>query len=370
MGGMKTLRIFCCVGFLLASTVRADVVTTSDGSRLVGKVVRLHDGRLVLETSIAGTIELDALQITGMEIEGNVNLEFESGDRLVGTVGTTTKDNASLVKTAIGEIEVETGKVKSIWPEGEDSPEVVIVRKQAEEARAAYEKEMDERIAALTPKWSAALEAGILFTDGNTDRLEARGRFDLKRKTDEDLLHFYLAAEFGEQNDVRTENEYKGGIRYDRDLTERLSWFTRLELEFDEFEDLDLRATAATGFGYWLIKQDDHELKPRLGLGYRHESFDDGTSRDDAILEMGFDYRLDILTWAQFTHSTTWNPAWEDFADYRLYLDTAMLVPLKDDRFSLKFGIRNEYNSRPVQGNERLDNTYYANLVFKFIDQK
>ncbi len=349
-------------------TARADVVTTADGSRLVGKVVRLHDGRLVLETSIAGTIELDALQITGMEIEGNVNLEFESGDRLVGTVGITPKENASMIKTAIGEIEVDTDKVTSIWPQGEESPEVIMVRKQAEDARAAYEKEMDERIAALTPKWSAALEAGILATEGNTDRLEARGRFDLKRKTDEDLLHFYLAADFGEQFDVRTENEYRGGIRYDLDVTERLSWFARTELEFDEFEDLDLRVTAATGLGYWLIKEEGHELKPRAGLGYRHESFDDGNSRDDAIIELGFDYRLDIATWAQFTHTTTWNPAWDDFADYRLFLDTAMLVPLKDERFSLKFGIRNEYNSRPVQGNDRLDNTYYANLVFKFLD--
>ncbi len=365
MGGMKIPRTIALISALLAAVaVEADVVTTSDGSRLVGRVIRLHDGRLVIETSIAGTIELDASQITAMDVDGSVNVQFDSGDRLVGRVTSSEKANTSVVETAIGHIEVETAKVASIWPEGVDSPEVVIAKRQAEDARTAYHKEMEERIAGLTPKWTAALEAGILRTEGNTDRLEARGRFDLRRQTDEELLHFYLAADFGEQNEVRTENEYKGGIRYDRNLTERLAWYTRFELEFDEFEDLDLRATAATGLAYYWIKKENHELKPRAGLGYRHESFDDGRSRDDAILELGFDYRLDIFTWAQFTHSTTWNPAWDDLDDYRLSLDTAMLIPLKDDRFSLKLGVRNEYNSRPVQGNDKLDNTYYANLVF------
>jgi putative salt-induced outer membrane protein YdiY len=333
----------------------ADTVVTTDGSRLVGTIEQLSEGKLILVTDFAGKLEIDLAKVRSIATDGTVHVALESGDRLVGTVEQAAETEGSVVNTAMGAIEVATTDIKAVWPEDGEDPEFAAVRAQLEEEKKA-----------LKPKWTATLEAGATRTEGNTDTLAARGKFNVRRKTTADLLRFYLSAEYYEQNNARTRNEYKGGILYENNVTDRWNWYTRLELEYDEFEDLDLRALAAAGTGYYWLKKPDHELQTRLGVGYRHEAYADGETYDDFVLDLGLDYRVDITPWAQFTHSTVYSPEVEDFDNYRLTLDTALAVPLADsDIWKLKVGMTNEYNSRPQPGFDRLDNTYYANIVLE-----
>ncbi|UCE60276.1 MAG: DUF481 domain-containing protein [Phycisphaerales bacterium] len=352
---MKTYKPHATfVGMALFSVVAAsaDVITTSDGSRIVGTVEQVADGKLVIQTEIAGRLTIDASKITGITTEKPVHVEFSSGDTLVGPIAASADASETVVQSELGNISISPAEIAMVWPEGEESPRVVAIRAQAE-----------AEIEAAKPKWSAVLEGGATYTEGNRDTLEGHGRFDVKRTTSDDRLHLYLAGKYAEDDDDRTANEYLGGIRYEHSLTERWYWYARTELEYDEFEDLDLRATAAFGGGYYWLKKPEHELKTSLGLGYRHESYDGGRTEDDAVVDLGLDYRIDLTPVAQFTHSTVYSPDIEDTANYRLRLDTALLIPFKDDRWAWKLGMTNEYNSRPQRGFERLDNTYYTSIV-------
>jgi len=354
MNSPRFVVLVWCFLLLWAEASLADVVSISDGSRLVGRVEQMADGRIVIVTEFAGRLEIDARKVTAITVDQPVNVQFASGDRLVGTIERSSEQDGVVMRTALGDIAVSPEQFTAIWPVGADSPEVAAVKEKAEQAKAALE-----------PTWSIKLEAGGAFTEGNTDTLAGRGRFDLSRKTDDDWLRFHLAVRFAEQNDKRTENEYRGGVRYEHSLTPRWFWFTRTEMEFDEFENLDLRATAATGAGYHWWKTPERELKTRLGVGYRHESFDTGLTRDAAVFDLGLDCRLALASWAEFTSEGTYSPAFEDFDDYRLYFDTALVFPLKHEAWKLKLGMRNEYNSRPLREIERLDNMYYANIVLE-----
>lgn len=338
---------------LIACGARGDVVQLSDGSRLVGKVEVLADGKVAIVTSFAGRIELDASTLVGIETDEPVHVMLDTGDTLIGPLASAESGQA-VVSSAVGAVSVDVEKLHSVWPQGAESP-------QERTARLAAE----ERIAAVTPKWSVTLEGGVIRKEGNTDTLEGHGRFQADRKTKDDLLRFYLRGTYKEDSDVRSENEYLGGIRYENSLSERWYWYARTELEFDEFEQIDLRATAAAGVGYYWIRKPKHELKTNIGPGYRHETYENGDTEDDFVLDLGLDYRLDITPWAQFTHSTVYSPNLEEFDNYRLNFDTGLLVPFKDDRWAWKVGMRNDYNSRPASGNERLDNTYYTSIVLK-----
>jgi len=346
------LVVLVVLGCLAARPVAAGEVRTSDGSVLVGKIVQMAEGKLVIETKIAGRLTIDAGMIVSVSSDEPLTVEFASGDRLVGTIESKEDDSAPVIQTALGDVAITPSEISAIWVPGEDSPEIVAMKAEMEATRKA-----------LIPKWKLALEAGAVRKEGNSDTLDARGRLDLTRKTDDDLLAFFLSADYSEQDDVRSKNEYRGGVSYENMLTKRAFWYARVAMEFDEFENLDLRSTAATGLGYYWIRRDEHELKNRVGLGYRHESFDNGVSTDEAVLDLGLDYRVDIAPWLQFMHSTTYSPGFEDFDNYRLDLDTALVLPLKSDILKLKLGVRNEYNSRPQRGIDRLDNTYYANLL-------
>ena len=100
-------------------------------------------------------------------------------------------------------------------------------------------------------------------------------------------------------------------------------------------------------------------------MGYRHEAYDTGRIDDQAIIDLGLDYRLELAPWVQFTQSTTHSPDFEEFGNYRLDADTALVFPFKDPRVKLKVGMSHEYNSRPQSGFERLDTTYYANVILE-----
>jgi putative salt-induced outer membrane protein len=250
----------------------------------------------------------------------------------------------------VGSISVAPGGMASLWRDDKDSPEAM-------SAQAEIEK--------YKPHWTYTVALGASQTEGNTDTRTVRGRMDIDRKTEMDLLKFYASADYAEQDDERTRNEYLGGIKYEHSFRPRWYWYTRGELEHDEFENLDLRATVAGGVGYYWIKKQEHELKTRVGAGYRHESFDSGRTEDDAIADLGLDYRLDVTTWMQFTQSTTYTPSLEDFGRYLLDFDTALAFPLKADEWKIKVGVQNKYNSEPDRGRERLDNLYYANVLLE-----
>jgi putative salt-induced outer membrane protein YdiY len=336
--------------------VSADVVVLHDGSRIMGNVQTLLDNKLVLETEFAGALEIDVAKIASIEIDEPVNIGMQSGDRLIGPLKWQPDLQQTVVETELGEIPVTVERVDAIWQIDGKSPEALAYEQQLE----AVQKELE----LARPDWSFTVEFGFVMQEGNTDRIDARGNLELARKTDKDLLRFFVGGQYAEDNDVRSTSEVIGGAYYEYLLTERWFAYGRQTFEYDEFEELDLRSITTVGTGYYVIKEDWHELKPRAGISYQHESFFDDTQRDNLQLEIGLDYRLDIAPWLQFTHAGAYYPTFDGLDDYRLEFDTAFLIPLaSSDMWRLKFGMKNEYNSMPRPGVDRLDNTYYANIL-------
>lgn len=342
-------------GLLLAAAAAADVVTLSDGSRLVGTVRQLAEGKLKLETTYAGALELDMTLVTSIEVDGKIIVETAAGDRLVGSVQWDATAEKAVVQTQVGDVPVPLAQVYQIWPEGQRSPAEIALQLQLEELRES-----------MTPKWGASFEAGLLYREGNKELFRASGRGELRRKTAKDLLRFYLSAAYSEEDKQRNESEVIGGAYYEYLLTERWFAYGTTEFEYDEFENLDLRASFAVGAGYYWIKREEHELKTRAGIGFLHESYRDGVTNNTAQAELGLDYRYDIKPWLRFTHSTTYYPTFEELRDYRIVSDSAFIIPLADSEvWKLKLGAKYEYDPLPQPGFERLDQTYYANLLLE-----
>ncbi len=354
------MKLAPAVSFLIASlpaltaTSHADVVTTSEGSRIVGKVEKWASGSVTIVTKFAGTLTINAEKVTSLSIDTPIAVQFASGDRLVGTITTEEETGRTVMQTALGPVPITVEQITAAWAPDTDSPDVVIAKAEAAKAREA-----------LTPKWTATLEAGAVFTEGNTNTLDGRGRLEVHRKTKDDLLSFLVAGDYSERDDTRNKNEYRAGMRYEHSLTERSFWFVRSLLEFDEFENLDLRATTTGGAGYYWRREPQRELKTSLGVGYRHEAFKSGVTTDEAVVDLGLYYRHELAPWAEFKHTSTYSPDMQDFDDYRLEVDTALVLPMKNEVWKLKLGVRNEYNSRPLPGIDRLDSTYYANVVLE-----
>ena len=356
--GEWMLKCLAAVGLVTTCAMPSlgDVVVLTDGSRLVGAIGRLGEGKLTIETQFAGTLKIDAGLVASMESDQKLVVGMASGDRLVGPIHWSEDTERCMVMTQMGGIPVEMDKIEAVWPQGDKSPEVLAMEEQLAQTQAEYEKKK--------PKWSATLEAGVDATQGNSDTLEARGRVELRRQSEKDLLKFWVWGDYAEENDKRSVAEVRGGSYYEYLFTERLFAFVSGELEYDEFEELDLRVIASAGPGYYWIKKPEHELKTRVGISYMHESFFDDRINDTAQLEVGLDYRLDIAPWLQFTENAVYYPTFDGIDDYRLVSNSAFVIPLgKSDAWKLKLGALYEYKSQPPPDVERLDQTYYANIV-------
>jgi len=334
---------------VVSAAALGDVVTLKDGSRIVGTVERLEGGQLSIATEFAGTIVVDYSLVSSVETAQPMNVQAASGSKLVGTVKATPGSEKAVVETEEGDVGVNVENIEGIWPQGEPSPQERVLQAQIDAARG---------------KWTATFEAGLVSQEGNTKRFNARGRAQIQHQTDKDLLRFSLSGEYAEENRKRSAAEVKAGAYFEHLFTERFFGYAKLDLEYDEFERLDLRLSAVGGGGYYWLKKADHEFKTRAGLGYLHELYQSGRTVDSAQAELGFDYRVDIAPWLQFINSSTWYPTFDGLDDYRLVSDSAFLIPLGDsDIWKLKLGAEYEYKSLPNPGRERLDQTYYANIL-------
>ncbi len=340
---------------VLVSSGAADVIVLSDGTRIVGTVQSLAGGKLVVKTRLVGTLTIDTAEITSLQTDQPVNVQTGSGEYLVGTVQPGDGDRQVVVRSDDSAVPLALEHLDTMWPLDAKSPQALAAQRER-------------------PKWSATAEAGAIRKQGNSDILDARGRFDLRRKGRKNLLAFYVAGEFSEENEQRSAAEIKGGVSYEHLLNERFFAFAKADLEYDEFENLDLRLIATAGGGYYWIKQPHHELKTRVGLGYQHERFGSviladetvvpGFTTDGVLLDIGLDYRWDICSWLQLTHQATYYPTFESIRDYRLVFDTALIIPLAaSDAWKLKIGALYEYDPIPQVGSEPLDETYYVNIL-------
>ena len=351
---MNRYAIVALAILVASSNAPADDVYLNDGSKLVGTVTQIAGGKLTIKTDFAADpIEIDMAKVKGITSTAPVNVQVESGERAVGKLEYNAANNQQQVTgDLVGQKAIEVGKVTSVWPQGAQDPAV-----------AAAQAEAD----ALRPKWSVRLEGGINGQTGNSEKFSLNGGFTVKRTTPSDRLSFYGTARYSVENGMRTANEFIGGTLFEADITERLFWFIRGELEHDEFESIDLRATATTGFGYYVIREEDIEWKLRGGAGLKHEAYDNNTDETQGLLGLGEELRVEVTPWLLFTHSIIYYPTLDDLGDFRIVMVNAAEIPLTNDKkWKLRMGIKNEFDNMPQPGVNRLDTYYFANIVLDF----
>jgi putative salt-induced outer membrane protein YdiY len=380
------LRTICVCAALIvtAAAVSADEIHLTDGSRLVGVAGAMDSDGLSFETSFAGAIRIDAAKIAGIVTDQPMTVALVGGDRVTGTLRYDADNGQRLTGTTFGDVAIDPSRIVAIWPVGAAAPasggaqggaavEQLRAEHQAdlETTRQHYETEMAslrEDAARFTPKWTADLELGLNGQSGNTEEVNFDGRISAKRATQVDRFSLFIEGHFGRQNGIRNTNEVMGGARYEIDISERAYAYASTKLEFDEFENLDLRSNVTAGMGYFFIKRDDETLKGRVGAGYQHESFDDGTVENQGILEVGVEYEKQFAPWLLFTHETTFFPSLDGLDDYRLTSETAGEIPIANsDAWKLRIGMRNEYDAMPQPGIDNLDTYYFLNVVYHLI---
>lgn len=330
----------------IAGTANADTVTTVDGARLIGKIIEVTQETVQLETSYAGVIKVVTKQIATMEAE-SLTARFNDGTTVTGAVkldpqralqvrGTNERDRS----------DAGFDRLLAAWTPGKTPP-------------AASGLEAPRH-------WAYTVGADLTGRDGNSEDLgiNLAGAAMLVTKVDE--LRFYASYQRGEQNNVKTADELIAGTSYTAFFRPDLGWYVRGAIERDEFEDIDLRTTAAAGLAWRPIDNKVRSLRWLLGVGYRYESFDNGTSSDSPTLDLGMQHRWQLNDTLTMRNEFTFSPQFKDFGNYLLTHDSSLELPVGASRWTLRLGLRNDYKSEPLPGRKKLDTLWYTRLSLRF----
>jgi putative salt-induced outer membrane protein YdiY len=335
---------FVLPGVLIATPLFADTVETKNGARIVGKIVRIEDGAIAVDTDFAGTIAIKQSEVTALSTDAPLAVRLASGTRFDGTLSAG-PNGALQIAGADGTIATTVGKIAASWKAGEKDPQVV----------------------ALERHWAYEAAVDVTGKTGNKEQLGTAASLRATLKTPEDTLQFYTAYDRQVTDGTKAADQFKAGVDYQNNFAGKVSWYVRDEGGFDRVKDIDLYNIAAAGFGYDLIKQPKHTLTTRGGFSFRYEGYKNPATTDvkSAGLDFGLAHEFTFEN-AKLVNRLSYVPSFEDFSNYRINHESFFEVPLNVPAWKLRLGVSNDYNSKPGKGVERLDTAYFTRLVLSW----
>ncbi len=346
-------RIFnLSIGILSLLTIAyGDMVETNNGSQIVGVITKIENGTIHLATDYSEEIKIKQSEVKNIVTDNPIFVRVKSGSKILGKVGI---DSDRLIKIdgQEGTLKASLGDVVESWTKESEDPEIT------------REKEAAEK---LLRKWQHEVSVDIAGKKGNSDETGTTIKISSTLKGPEDNLNFYGLIDRAKNDNTKTSDEVKAGVSYTAYFSEKVGWFTRMEIETDEFEDLDLRTTVAGGLSYRFFEEPEHSLVGKLGISYRNESFNTAPNAETVGLDIGVDHNYQFSKWGRVKTNIQFTPSIEDTADYRFVQDTGVEIPLGLSKFwKLRIGLANDYNSKPAAGVKKLDTSYYTRMILSW----
>lgn len=336
------LRIIsaCLLAAFGVARLMADSVDVKGGARIVGKVVKIDDGAVVVETTYAGSISIKQAEVIAINTDAPIAVRFANGTRVDGKV-TGSGDGRVKVANAEGKFASEIAKVANSWGPGGRDP--------------------------LERDWAYETAVDITGKNGNRSQLGTAGSLRATLKGPSDTLQFYLAYDRQVTDSVKSSDQFRAGVDYTSNFAGKNSWYARNEGGFDRIKDIELYDVAGFGMGYDFIKQKEQTFTGRFGLSFRYEGYKNPATTDvkSAGLDFGFSHRLELPT-GLLVNRLTLVPAFEDFSNYRANHESFYEMPMANSSWKLRLGLSNDYNSRPGRGVEKMDTTYFTRLVLNW----
>ncbi|MCU0858104.1 MAG: DUF481 domain-containing protein [Pontiellaceae bacterium] len=329
------------ISLALGSLLMADEVRTTDGSVIQGTVTSLSAETLTIQTESAGSLRIPRTGVSGLSVSQAASVRLNDESVLTGSINPSASGNVN-----IGETEIALTRIKELWPQGAEDPK--------ETARKA-------ELAAKQRKWKTDLTAQASGKSGNTSQRNIAASLMSVLSGPKNELKMYGRYSQTRTEGTETANESVAGGQYSWYVLSPLGWYIRAEFEKDEYENLDLRSTAASGLSYRWSDTAIYKLSACAGLSYRYEQYTDAAKNDGFTgLDFGLSHFYRFKTRWEVKNDLTYTPSVENLKDCLITQDSYLALPVTAEWWKIKLGIRNDYNNRPQGDRDRLDSTWYA----------
>ena len=349
----KSLLLIKFLVFSMATGL-ADRIVLKNGDRLSGTIVQSDETELVIKTEFAGEVKVVADAIESIMSDDPVYVTLADGQTLVGSVDSS-GGQVRMTTPEAGQVEFQRQSIRTI---------------RSADAQAAWEAENERlRNPGLMDLWSGTLDAGLSLTRGNAETSTFSLGMNAVRATARDRFSVYASSLRASNSTtgvtLQTANAVRGGLRYDLDLSDGVFAFGLTDLEFDEFQQLDLRLTVGGGLGWHTRRTDRFLFDVFGGASLNNEHFSTGLDRNSGEMLVGEELNYKLSERLTLGQKSTLFPNLSESGEYRLNFDLSALTSISS-WLGWHVTVSDRFLSNPVLGAESNDVLLTTGVQIKF----
>lgn len=330
----------------LISSAFADEVMLKNGDRVSGKIVSQTDEGVVIETAYAGKITIITSHIE------KIASEAIAAERLPATAAVESPESQpAAVRSASDRTAVKASPAK-LAPPPPPAPRLF----------------GGARYWGLTDGWEGNASIGFSYTSGNSRQSTATTGIRAVKTGGDDKLTVYTRSLWNSNRNsgqhITTQNAIWGGLRYDRNVNDRLFAFGSFDFERDRPKRLNFRSVLGGGLGHHTFKNETTELELIVGAAWnRTWQMGPNTDTPEALtgntLKHKFHDRLKLHQTFSFFQNFT------DRNEFRFIFDTTITADITK-RIGWQFTIGDRFNNDPLRNAKKNDFLFTTGLRWNF----
>jgi putative salt-induced outer membrane protein len=350
------MRPRICLSFVLALALTpawADQVTLKNGDRLTGTIAKSDTKELLFKSDLAGAVKIAWDAVTGIKAE-SVYVGLKGGQVVSGAV-LLEGDAAEIRTTQTGLLKAARGSVEFI---------------RSQDEQLAWETEIERyRNPRIVDLWTGFVDLGLALTRGNAVTSNVATGAQATRLTNRDKIAVRFTSVYASNHtsgvSVVTANAIRGGISYNLNLTPKVFAFGQTDLEYDEFQGLDLRVSPAGGAGWHFWKTDRGFFDLSGGAALNREFFRGGLDRTSGEALLGEEALYKLTAKTSFSQKLVFFPNLTDRGNYRLNFDASAVTSLWR-WLGWQFTLSDRLLSDPLPGRKKNDLLFTTGLRVTF----
>lgn len=294
-------------------------------------------------------------------------ISLRTGDLLTGTL-ISDADPLILHHPILGQLAIpqsDIADIRLVTP-----PQAQSATKAAQKAAAADASSPPpvQDPTSLLYGWKGAASIGLNGASGNSEGLYFRIGLDLNRLTSASKTTTNLKYIYATSSGQKSEENARLDLRHDWLPKGASHWrpFVQGSLEYDHFQDWNLRLSSTAGLGYELVKTDRLLILPRAGLGFSREfGGSDNTTHPESLVGTDIEYTINDRSKLFTSTDVFWRL--DETSEYRTLTKAGYEIIIDANTgLSLRLGAENRYDAAARNGSKRNDLTYFALVVWNF----
>src|SRR5438552_3398253 len=319
----------------------AGAVVLKNGDRLTGRIIRMDNSTVDLETDLVGKVSVPWNAIVNIQSETPVYVSVADEKVIVGNISM--HDGRIEVRTKNSELPVAY-------------PKDAVRAMRSEEEQRAFLSRSRAKSPGPFDRWSGSAEAAVSATRGNSTSETFNFGLRAVRISPHDKVGVYFLSIFSEtgRKAAGFNNTWRGGYRYEMNMASRFFTFGFTDIEHDQFQKLDLRVVGGGGLGLNVLKNSKMRFQLFSGGSANREQFGNSSKRQSREFVLGYDLSRQLNRNVSVLQDFFVYPNLSARGEYRVNFDSSIVTRL-NSWLAWQVTTSSRYLSNPAAGNKNND---------------